>query len=60
MMPRFRVRAIRPQIFWAFNVLGVIAVVAMIMDQSEIAATCAGGIILIAGSLLELEKSADE
>ena len=53
-------KAFRPQIWWLFNVLGAIAITALIMSQTEIAAGVVTGTVLIARELLDLEKNSTD
>ena len=47
---------IRPQVFMAVAILGVVAGYAMFMAQSEIAAGATGGIVVLVKDLIQTDK----
>tara|TARA_Y100000310_G_scaffold117032_2_gene115712 strand:- start:169 stop:351 length:183 start_codon:yes stop_codon:yes gene_type:complete len=50
---------IRPQIFLALAMLGVIAVIAMRVGLNEVAVGCIAGIIALAKDVLQVDSGAD-
>jgi hypothetical protein len=47
---------VRPQVFMAVAILGVVAGYAMYMSQSEIAAGATGGIVALVKDIIQTEK----
>ena len=47
---------IRPQVFMAVAILGIVAGYAMFMSQSEIAAGATGGIVALVKDIIQSDK----